>query len=212
MTASRATSPCFNCLTKRFPVHLKQFNLFTTPCWKHEICCVILIVPRVFTGKVLKIQLDWKFSWIFHSQQPLVLSPNYENSMTPTVIERDEWWWSQILKLPFPYSRVLFHLRFSMKRFFLLLLSTRNLVHAPKLITCRMNGRELWKRNPLFWKAHPHSFKHSHRERFPGGQKVRTGFTFTAKLWSFTTSNKMTNSCDGKLFSPNFLLALKRRH
>lgn len=96
--------------------------------------------------------------------------------------------------------------------FFLLLLSTRNLVHAPKLITCRMNGRELWKRNPLFWKAHPHSFKHSHRERFPGGQKVRSGFTFTAKLWSFTTSNKMTNSCDGKLFSPNFLLALKRRH
>lgn len=159
MTASRATSPCFNCLTKRFPVHLKQFNLFTTPCWKHEICCVILIVPRVFTGKVLKIQLDWKFSWIFHSQQPLVLSPNYENLMTPTVIERDEWWWSQILKLPFPYSRVFFHLRFSMKRFF----SSSSLDEKSRACAEVNNVQDEWQRTvetkSTFLKSTPTQFQ-----------------------------------------------------
>lgn len=165
MTALRSTSPCFNCLTKRFPVHLKQFNLFTTPCWKQEICCVVLIVPQVFTEKVLKIQLEWKFSWIFHghiSFRPKLWKFNDSDS-------HRERWMMMIANTKAACS--IFVFQWNVFFFFFSRQKSRACAEVN-------NVQDEWQRtveqNPLFWKAHPHSFKHSHRERFPGGQRKFT--------------------------------------
>lgn len=209
MNVLRATSPCFNCLMKRFPVHLKQFNLFTTPRW--NMLCYFNCAPCLHCkGSKDSIRREVLMNF---SQQPLVLGPNYENSMTPTVIERDEWWWSQILKLPFPYSRVLFHLRFSMKRFCFFFFSRQKSRACAEV----NNVQDEWQRTveikSTFQKSTPTQFQAlSPREisrRAEGSQWLHI---HSQAVWSFTTSNKMTNSCDGKLFSPNFLLALKRSH
>lgn len=49
------------------------------------------------------------------------------------------------------------------------------------------NVQDEWQRtvetkSTFLKSAHTHSSEHSHRERFPGGQKVRSGFTSTSKL------------------------------
>lgn len=124
-------------------------------------------------------------------------------TLTQLAVIEAKWRWSRErnpLARKFLDSRVLFHLRFSMKS----LVRTEISCMRRSEITCRWMTEK-----STFWKAHQHSFGHANRE-ISRRTKFHTGFDLHSQSWvpSFTTQN-LTNR---KLFSPNFLSASKCGH